>query len=147
MASVQAVTAIDHPRSGQRPWPGAPFAMAADAVAVLVFVGIGRHAHDHGVSVAGVASTAWPFLAGTAIGWALAVGVHRDLASAGSGLVVCLATVGLGMVLRVLAGHGTAVSFVGVALAFLGLFLLGWRCAALLWLRWRGVGPAGDAGR
>lgn len=118
--------------------------MAADVVAVLVFVGIGRHAHDHGLSAPGVASTAWPFLAGTAVGWAVVAGVRRDLASAGGGLVVCLATVAVGMVLRVLAGPGTAVTFVAVALAFLGLFLLGWRCVALLWWRRRGVGRAGD---
>jgi hypothetical protein len=31
------------------------------------------------------------------------------------------------MGLRVAAGQGTAVAFVLVALAFLGLFLLGWR--------------------
>jgi Protein of unknown function (DUF3054) len=30
-------------------------------------------------------------------------------------------------VIRVLAGQGTAAAFIGVALAFLGLFLLGWR--------------------
>jgi hypothetical protein len=31
------------------------------------------------------------------------------------------------MVLRVVAGQGTAAAFIVVALAFLGLFLLGWR--------------------
>jgi hypothetical protein len=35
-----------------------------------------------------------------------------------------------GMVLRVVAGQGTAAAFIGVTLAFLGLFMLGWR---LLW--------------
>ncbi len=34
------------------------------------------------------------------------------------------------MVLRVVAGQGTAVAFIAVALAFLGLFLLGWRLLA-----------------
>jgi Protein of unknown function (DUF3054) len=33
-------------------------------------------------------------------------------------------------VLRVVAGQGTAAAFMLVALAFLGLFLLGWRVAA-----------------
>jgi hypothetical protein len=32
--------------------------------------------------------------------------------------------------LRVVAGQGTAVAFIVVALAFLGLFFLGWRVAA-----------------
>jgi hypothetical protein len=39
------------------------------------------------------------------------------------------------MVLRVVAGQGTAVAFVGVALAFLGLFLLGWRLVFRLFRR------------
>ena len=42
----------------------------------------------------------------------------------------------LGMVFRVVSGQGTAPAFVGVALAFLGLFLLGWRMLSRLsWLR------------
>jgi hypothetical protein len=36
------------------------------------------------------------------------------------------------MVLRVVSGQGTAFAFVLVALAFLGLFLLGWRLLARL---------------
>jgi hypothetical protein len=39
------------------------------------------------------------------------------------------------MILRVIAGQGTAVAFVVVALAFLGLFLLGWRVVARLLTR------------
>jgi hypothetical protein len=38
--------------------------------------------------------------------------------------------VAVGMLLRVVAGQGTAVSFIIVALCFLGLFLLGWRLLA-----------------
>jgi hypothetical protein len=34
------------------------------------------------------------------------------------------------MIIRVLAGQGTAAAFIGVALAFLGLFILGWRVVA-----------------
>jgi hypothetical protein len=39
------------------------------------------------------------------------------------------------MALRVLAGQGTAFAFILVALAFLGLFQLGWRVV------WRIVAP------
>jgi hypothetical protein len=63
---------------------------------------------------------------------------------------------GLGMALRVAAGQGTAAAFVLVALAFLGLFLLGWRLVVRLVAsggdRDRGgadveaVGDAGDLG-
>ena len=43
-----------------------------------------------------------------------------------------LGAVALGMVLRVVSGQGTAFAFILVALAFLGLFLLGWRLLARL---------------
>ena len=43
-----------------------------------------------------------------------------------------LGAVALGMVFRVVSGQGTAPAFIGVALAFLGLFLLGWRLLARL---------------
>jgi Protein of unknown function (DUF3054) len=43
-----------------------------------------------------------------------------------------LGTVAVDMVLRVVSGQGTAVAFVLVALAFLGLFLLGWRLVTRL---------------
>jgi hypothetical protein len=54
-----------------------------------------------------------------------------------AGVGAWLGTVALGMVLRVVAGQGTAVAFVLVALGFLGLFLLGWRLVALGILRRR----------
>jgi hypothetical protein len=62
------------------------------------------------------------------------------LALSPAGLGAWLGTAGLGMVLRVVAGQGTAVAFVGVALAFLGLFLLGWRLLARLVRRLPGPG-------
>jgi hypothetical protein len=102
-----------------------------DTVCVLVFVVIGRAAHSHGLDPAGVASTAWPFVSGLAVGWLLVARRHCDGASLRAGLVVWLSTVALGMTLRVVADQGIAVAFVAVALAFLGLFLLGWRLVAL----------------
>ena len=51
------------------------------------------------------------------------------------------------MVLRVIAGQGTAFAFILVALAFLGLFLLGWRLAARLVTRFRTPSPARTAAR
>ena len=56
-----------------------------------------------------------------------------------AGLGAWLGAAGLGMVLRVVAGQGTAVAFVGVALAFLGLFLLGWRLGFRLFRRLPGL--------
>ena len=105
--------------------------VALDLVMVLVFVAIGRTAHAHGLTVAGLASTAWPFLAALAAGWlTLAVG-RRDGTSLSSGLVVWISTVALGMAFQVVAGQGTAVAFVFVALGFLGLTMLGWRVVVL----------------
>ena len=84
------------------------------------------------VLVAGIASTAWPFLAGLGVGWLAARGWRRPLAIRPEGLVIWLCTVALGMILRVVSGQGTALAFIVVALAFLALFLLGWRLLARL---------------
>jgi hypothetical protein len=121
-----------------------PLAMAFDACCVLAFVIIGRASHARGETLGGIASTSWPFLAGLAIGWLATRAWARERARpatvrprpgagwrpaelAPAGLIAWLATVALGMAFRVVSGQGTAVAFIGVALAFLGLFLLGWR--------------------
>lgn len=118
--------------SGMRLARDARFAVLIDACCVLVFVVIGRASHTQGEALAGIASTAWPFLCGLAAGWAVSRAWRRPLAISPAGIVVWLCTVTLGMVLRVVSGQGTAVPFVVVALAFLGLFLLGWRLLAWL---------------
>lgn len=105
-------------------------AMALDACCVLAFVVIGRASHASGETLGGIASTAWPFLAGLAIGWLAGRAWRRPLALAPAGVVAWLATVAAGMALRVVSGQGTAPAFIGVALVFLGLFLLGWRILA-----------------
>jgi Protein of unknown function (DUF3054) len=105
----------------------ARIAVLIDACCVLVFVMIGRATHTKGEALAGIASTAWPFLCGLAAGWIAARAWRRPLAIRPAGLVIWLCTVALGMVLRVVSGQGTDASFIAVALAFLGLFLLGWR--------------------
>jgi hypothetical protein len=112
-------------------------AVVADCCCVLLFVIIGRASHTKGESLAGIASTAWPFLAGLAGGWLAARGWRRPLRLVPAGVGAWLGTVALGMVLRVVSGQGTALAFILVALAFLGLFLLGWRlaCGYLLRLR------------
>jgi hypothetical protein len=102
-------------------------AAAADACCVLLFVAIGRHTHGHGDSMAGLWHTAWPFLAGLAIGLIAVRAWRRPLAVRPAGLGAWLGAAGAGMAIRVLAGQGTAAAFIGVAAAFLALFLLGWR--------------------
>jgi hypothetical protein len=105
-------------------------ASVLDICSVVIFVVIGRSSHAKGESLAGIASTSWPFLCGLAAGWALSRAWRHPLVIRPTGIVVWLATVTLGMILRVISGQGTAVAFIVVALAFLGLFLLGGRLAA-----------------
>ncbi len=105
----------------------AALAVLADVAMVLAFVVIGRASHHAGETLAGVASTAWPFLAGLAAGELAARSWRRPAAVVPTGLIVWLATVGLGQVLRIVSGQGTELAFIAVSAAFLGLFLLGWR--------------------
>ena len=113
------------------------YALAIDVLFLLVFVGIGRSAHRHGVTLAGMASTTWPFAVGLLVGWLVVRRSHREAWTPISGLVIVLATVTLGMLLRVVSGQGTALAFVVVALTFLSLFLVGWRWVAGMWSRRR----------
>jgi hypothetical protein len=117
--------------------------LAADLAAVLVFVGIGRTVHAHGVSVAGLASTAWPFLSGLGAGWVALVARRRGGASFSAGIIVCGSTVTLGMILRVVSGQGTVFAFVLVALGFLGAAMLGWRGLVAVVRRRRAAGRRG----
>jgi hypothetical protein len=115
------------------PYPGrvrAAVALLADVCCVLVFVAIGRASHHAGETLAGVASTSWPFLAGLAIGQVATMGWLRPFALLPTGVGVWLFTVAVGQVLRIVSGQGTALAFIVVSLLFLGLFLLGWRLAA-----------------
>ena len=98
-----------------------------DLCLVLAFVLIGRASHHDGGGLAGLASTAWPFVTGLAAGEIVTRGWRRPAALLPTGIGVWLSTVAVGMVLRVVAGQGTAAPFIAVALAFLGFFLLGWR--------------------
>jgi Protein of unknown function (DUF3054) len=106
-------------------------AAAADLGCVLLFVVIGRANHHAGGGAAGLWDTFWPFATGALAGL-LATRFWRRPTALATGVGVWLGTVAIGMLLRVLAGQGTEFAFILVALAFLGLFQLGWR---LLWQR------------
>jgi len=105
----------------------ATIALFLDVCSVLAFVIIGRHAHHDGANPAGIWHTAWPFLAGLAIGLCAVRFWRQPTALRPAGLGAWLGAAGSGMVIRVAAGQGTAPAFIGVAFAFLALFLLGWR--------------------
>ncbi|MGX9789146.1 DUF3054 domain-containing protein [Mycobacterium sp. MMS18-G62] len=107
-------------------------AFATDVVSVVVFCAIGRRSHAEGVTIAGVAQTAWPFLTGTCAGWLLARGWRRPTAIVPTGIAVWLCTVVVGMLLRKATSGGVAASFVVVASVVTALLLLGWRGAAKL---------------
>jgi len=108
-----------------------------DVIGVLVFCAVGRRSHDEGLNIGGVATTAWPFLAGTVVGWLVSRGWRQPTAVAPTGVIVWLCTVVVGMLLRKASSAGVAASFVVVAASITAILLLGWRAVVGLGLRRR----------
>jgi peptidoglycan/LPS O-acetylase OafA/YrhL len=106
-----------------------PVAVAAvvDVVLVVVFVLIGRTSHGEQETTGGFITTFWPFLVGLAGGWAVARAWRRPMSVGHTGLVVWIATVVVGLLLRLATGQGAPFAFVVVASIVLGAFLVGWR--------------------
>lgn len=112
--------------------------VALDAVLVVVFSTFGRGAHAEGLGVAQVWGTAWPFLVGLAVGWLLLLATRRALASIGSGVLVWLATLVVGMAIRGIGdGRVPHWSFILVAGVVTAVFLIGWRAVYVLVARRR----------
>ncbi|MEO9326318.1 DUF3054 domain-containing protein [Gordonia aurantiaca] len=124
------------PARGIATWP---VAALFDAVAIFVFVVIGRASHEEGYAPIAFLHTLWPFLVGCAAGWSITY-VYAHVRSADFfghdfrpdrmvpvGIVIWVCTVAVGMVLRFILSQGVATGFVIVATVALGLFLLGWR--------------------
>ena len=109
-------------------------AFVLDFALVIVFCVIGRRSHDEAGALSGLVHTAWPFVVGLVIGWAILVARYRTgfvaIAIVPAGVVVWLSTLIAGMLLRVVSGQGTAVSFIVVAAIVLVVFLIGWRVIA-----------------
>jgi peptidoglycan/LPS O-acetylase OafA/YrhL len=113
-------------------------AALADAILILVFAAIGRDAHQRSDVLTGVFSTAWPFLAGAALGW-LAVRVWRaPFRMWPGGVGVWIGTVAGGMLLRAATGQTVVLAFIIVALISLAILLLGYRAVIALAVRIRG---------
>jgi peptidoglycan/LPS O-acetylase OafA/YrhL len=110
-------------------------ALFADIVCVIVFCTIGRRSHAEGLTLAGIAQTAWPFLAGAAVGWLVIRGWRRPFTVIPTGLTVWVATVAVGMLLRKATSAGVSTSFVVVASVATAVLLLGWRGAAAFFRR------------
>jgi Protein of unknown function (DUF3054) len=108
---------------------------AIDATWLLVFVLLGRTSHTEGLGVPGILRTVWPFWVGLLAGWLVARAWERPAALVPTGVVVWPVTVAVAMGFRLVAGQGVAGAFIGVAVAFVGLGLLGWRAMAALVFR------------
>jgi Protein of unknown function (DUF3054) len=111
--------------------------LVTDVIGVLLFCAVGRRSHDEGLSVTGIATTAWPFLTGTVIGWLASRAWQRPTAVVPTGVVVWLCTVAVGMLLRKASSAGVAASFVLVAASVTAVLLLGWRAVVALSMRRR----------
>jgi hypothetical protein len=121
--------------NGRRRVRRALIALLADIVCVIVFCTIGRRSHAEGLTVTGIAQTALPFLAGTAVGWLLIGGWRRPFTVIPTGVTVWVCTVVVGMLLRKATSAGVSTSFVVVASLSTAVLLLGWRAAAALFRR------------
>lgn len=109
-----------------------PAAAALDLLCVVAFVVIGRAEHHASSVVSEVAATAWPFAAALLVGWLVCRAWRSPARIVPTGLVVWPVTVAGGMLLRVLGGGTTQLSFIVVTALFLGATLLGWRAVAAL---------------
>ena len=121
----------------------APLAAGIDTFAVVLFVAIGRREHERDSAIAGLISTAAPFLIALLVAWLVLRAWRRPIAWQ-TGLAIWAIVVAGGMLLRNLVfGDGTAVSFVIVATLFLGLFIVGWRLVFALVERRRAPAASG----
>jgi hypothetical protein len=102
-------------------------AFAADVVAIVAFVTLGRRNHHDAVDASGVVGTAAPFLMALAAGW-LVLRLWRHPTSTEWALALWAITLTVGMLARkVIWGDGTATAFVIVAGVATFVLLVGWR--------------------
>jgi len=127
------------PGTDQRPVLGRYARLAAllDVLAVLAFVIAGRSSHAEGNALAGIATTAWPFLAGLLLGWLIPRSSRTPLQVWPTAVLLWLCTVAGGLGLRLVSGQGVSGAFPLVAAGVLALLLIGWRLLARLFLRHR----------
>lgn len=95
-----------------------------DLVLVGVFAVAGRLSHYDSLSLTGWWTTAWPFLVGALLGWVVLLVSRRPGGAVGSGVVVWVSSLAIGMLLRQVSDQGTATPFVVVATMVLGALLV-----------------------
>ena len=105
-------------------------AASLDTLVVILFAASGRSTHSSALDVAGIAATAWPFLLGLVVGWAVLRAWRTPMRVVPVGLGIWGATWAIGMGLRAVTGAGTAPAFMLVALGVLLAGLVGWRVLA-----------------
>lgn len=101
-------------------------ALAADAVAVVVFAAVGRASHAEADDLLGLLTTAAPFLLAVAAARAVPL-VRAAPTSLRAGLVVLAVTVVGGLLLRAAFTGRLPLTFVLVTTVSLAVLLLGWR--------------------
>lgn len=94
-----------------------------DLVCVVVFAAIGRASHDEN-PLLGLLHTAWPFVVGTLLAWAIIAGRRLDPARwAPSFLLVWLVSAWGGLLLRHASHQGDRWPFPVIATIMLGLIV------------------------
>ncbi|MBI9115090.1 DUF3054 domain-containing protein [Sanguibacter suaedae] len=117
--------------------------LGIDVVCVLAFAAAGRSSHAEENTPGALVGTAWPFLVGLAVGWAVLAVVARRRDAGGQGPTTWARPVAIGvplvvitwsvaMVLRATTDQGLSGAFPAVALGVLAALLVGWRCVAVL---------------
>ena len=102
--------------------------LALDIALVVVFAVIGRASHAESLDLAGISTTAWPFVVSAALGSLVAS--WRNWPWWTQGVFVWVVALVGGMALRIAGGGSTAPGFVIVGGISLALFLIGWRALA-----------------
>lgn len=124
-------------------------AVVIDVIAVVAFAVAGRLHHGEGADIAGVASTAWPFLVGLAAGWVTVLKAYENVHPMHifpAGVTLWAWTMIGGVIIRILTEAGTAISFVLTATIVTGVLLVGWRALAQLAMRLRRTPTPSDSG-
>lgn len=103
-----------------------------DLVLVVIFAIVGRASHGDSLDIAGIAQTAWPFLAACLLAWVVVSLLDDNGYGPRAALVVWLVTALAGLGLRIISGDTAQLAFVLVATLFLFCSLFGWRLVARL---------------
>ncbi|MGP5071510.1 DUF3054 domain-containing protein [Arthrobacter rhombi] len=116
--------------------------LCIDLLLVLIFAMLGRRSHAEGLDIAGILSTAGPFLIALLVFSGIGLMWRYPNRIWPNGVTTWIGTVALGLILRVLFGATAAGPFIIVATLVLGIFLLGRRLISGLLAR-RKVRSAG----